>query len=92
MNSSVKAFCLATAQRVARSFAASLVALLVADGTGVINTAWTRDLSTAGMAAVVTLLLCVVGGATSGNGPAFGKGEQVRAMPMPLTSAHGRTR
>lgn len=77
-----KAFCLATAQRVARSFAASLVALLVADHTGILSAAWTRDLSTAGMAAVVTLLLCVAGGATNGAGPSFGTTE-VTSPPAP---------
>lgn len=74
----------ATAQRVIRSFAAALSALLVADGTGIIDTAWGDRFSTAGMASVVTLLLCVAGDAlTDGAGPAFGTVEQV-SPPAPV--------
>ena len=69
-------FWAATLQRVVRSFAASLSALLVADGTGILNSHWGPQLSSAGMAALVTLLLCLAGeAATDGAGPAFGTVE-----------------
>lgn len=77
------AFWKATIQRVIRSFAASLVALLTAGGTGLLNTDWDNSLSTAGMAAVVTLLLCVAGETfTNGAGPAFGTVE-ITSPPAP---------
>lgn len=71
-----KEFWKATFQRMVRSFAASLGALLTAAGTGIIDAGWQDALSTAGMAAVLTFLLCLAGGATSGDGPAFGGTEQ----------------
>lgn len=69
-------FWAATIQRVIRSFAASLLALLTADGTGILDTDWGSRLSTAGMAAITTLLFCVAGGFGPGNGPAFGGVEE----------------
>lgn len=78
-----RAFWTATIQRAARSFAASLVALLTAGGTGILATDWVNSLSTAGMAAVVTLLLCVTGETfTNGAGPAFGTVE-ITSPPAP---------
>jgi hypothetical protein len=77
------AFWRATIQRVLRSFAASLGGLLTADGTGILNARWTDQLSAAGMAALITLLLCVAGGTvTKGAGPAWGAAE-VTSPPAP---------
>lgn len=75
-----KAFWNATFQRVIRSFAASLSALLVASGTGILDTDWTARFSTAGMAAVATLLLCIAGTAQSGSGPSFGSTETTKGV------------
>lgn len=78
-----KAFWKATAQRVVRSFAASLGALLTADGTGILDASWSEQLSAAGMAAVITLLLCLAGEQlTDGAGPAFGTTE-ITSPPAP---------
>jgi hypothetical protein len=79
------AFWTATIQRVIRSFAASLGAVLTAAGTGILHASWLDSLSTAGMAAVLTLLLCVAGGTlTPGGGPAFGTAEVTPATPAPV--------
>jgi hypothetical protein len=89
-NSDIRAFALATAQRVVRTFAQTLLALLVADQTDIISTPWTHDLAIAAMAAVLALLTCLAGGATSGAGPAFGKTEITSppASPHPAMNAH----
>jgi hypothetical protein len=75
------AFWKATAQRVVRSFAASLVAFITAAQTDVISTDWENGFAVAGMAAVVTLLLSLAGGATNGSGPSFGAIETTNTPP-----------
>ena len=55
-----------TAERAVKVFAESLVAVLVAAGTGLLSTDWTTALSTAGMAALLAVLTSV---ASSGIGP-----------------------
>jgi Putative lactococcus lactis phage r1t holin len=66
-----KAFAAATLERAVKTFAQTLAALLVADGTGLLTTAWVADLSIAGMAAVVSLLSSVASAGVSGNGPSL---------------------
>jgi hypothetical protein len=69
----------------------SLASLLVADGTGILDTAWADRLSVAGMAGVVTLLLCVAGGTiTSGAGPAWGTAEVTSPPAPPVENVDGR--
>lgn len=72
----------ATIQRVVRSFAASLFGILTANGTGILDTDWIGALSVAGMAAVVTFLLCIIGSQVGGAGPAFGHVE-ITSPPAP---------
>lgn len=50
------AFARDLAERVVSTFAQALVAVLVAGGTGIVDTDWPAALSVAGMAAVVSLL------------------------------------
>jgi len=62
----------ATGERAIRSFAASLASILTADGTGILDTDWGQKFSIAAMAAVVSVLLAVAGGAAGkGSGPSF---------------------
>ncbi|MEP6463774.1 MAG: holin [Frankiaceae bacterium] len=49
-----------------KTLAQTLGALLLADGTGLLNTAWTNDLSTAGMATALSVLTSVASGAIPG--------------------------
>ena len=76
----VQAFVLATAQRIVRSMAAALLGYLAAAGVTTLSFDWPEGLSTAGFAGLVTLLLCLAGQATSGNGPAFG-GVELTSPP-----------
>jgi hypothetical protein len=48
-----------TFERAVKTFAQTLAALLVADGTGLLDSAWGARLSTAGMAAFVALLTSI---------------------------------
>lgn len=69
-------FWTATAERAVKTFAQSLAALLVADGTGILNTAWQDNLSVSGMAAVLSLLTSVgSSAATSQPGPSLTSAE-----------------
>lgn len=53
-------------------FAATLSSLLIAGGTGLLDTPWQQSLSTAGMAALVAILVSIGGGAaTSSQAPAL---------------------
>lgn len=68
-----KLFWMATLDRVLRTFAQALGAILIAGGTGVLEADWVSALSTAGMAAVGALLTCVAAGAVSpASGPSSG--------------------
>lgn len=60
------------AERAVVAFAASLGALLTAGGTGLLDAPWEQSLSTAGMAALLAVLLSVTGGAaTTSDSPAL---------------------
>lgn len=48
-----------TLERAVKSFAQTLVALLSADGIGLVDAPWTIALSTAGMAALLSMLTSV---------------------------------
>lgn len=58
--------------RAVKTFAQSLAALLVADGTDLLNTDWGGRLSVAGMAALVSTLTTLASGAATGS-PAIGE-------------------
>jgi Putative lactococcus lactis phage r1t holin len=62
-----KAFWTATLERSIKTFAQSWAAVLVANGTGILDTAWEAGLSVAGMAALLSVLTSV---GSAGVGPA----------------------
>ncbi|MGW7085006.1 holin [Streptomyces sp. NPDC054871] len=65
----------ATTERVVRTFAQSLAAVLTAGGTDLLSVPWEAALGTAGLAAVLALLTAV---ATSGGTEGPGLTETVR--------------
>ncbi|WP_424891779.1 holin [Streptomyces sp. XH2] len=69
------AFWAATFERVVRTFAQSLLAVLGASATGVLDADWVGALSAAGLAAVLALLTAI---ATSGGPEGPGLTETVR--------------
>lgn len=62
-------FAKATLERAVKTFAQALAALLLADGTGLLNTAWVDRLSVAGMAALLSVLTSVASAPFGGTGP-----------------------
>lgn len=66
-----KAFWRAVAERAIKTFAQAAAALLVADGTGLLDTDWQAAASVAGMAAVVSVLTSVGSGKIGGDGPSL---------------------
>lgn len=71
------AFWRATAERSIKTFAQTLAALLVADGTDLLAADWPGRLSVAGMAALVSILTSIASDAATGDGPSLGGGEVV---------------
>lgn len=67
-----KAFALAAAERALKTFAQTLAALLVADGTGLLDSQWVPRLSAAGMAALLSVLTSVASAGVSEPGPSLG--------------------
>lgn len=57
------------AERAAATFAEAFGAILVADGTGLLDTDWTSSLSMSGMAALISLLKSVGGGVATRRSP-----------------------
>ena len=62
-------FAKATAERAAKTWAQTLVALLIADGTDLLGTAWADRLSVAGMAAVLSILSSIASAPFGQTGP-----------------------
>lgn len=62
----------AALERAVKTFAQSLAALLVADGTDVLTTDWGGRLSVAAMAAVVSVLTSVASSGMGDGGPSLG--------------------
>ena len=62
-------FAKATAERAVKTFAQALVALLIADGTDLLGTAWADRLSVAGMAAVLSVLSSIASAPFGQTGP-----------------------
>lgn len=60
-------FLKALAEKAIRTFAQALGALLVADGTDILGTAWGDRLSVSGMAALIAILMAVGTGAVTAN-------------------------
>lgn len=77
------AFWRAAAERAIKTFAQTLAALLVADGTGLLDSAWVARLSVAGMAALVSLLTSVGSDVATGDGPSLTNAEVVVLDPLP---------
>ncbi|MEH0431296.1 holin [Streptomyces stelliscabiei] len=65
-----RAFWKATLERMVRTFAQAVLALLGGDGLGLIDVDWGQALSIGGLAAVAALLTAIVasGGTTTGPG------------------------
>lgn len=71
----------AAAERAVKTFAQAEAALLVADGTGILNTDWTSSLSASAMAAVISLLTSVASDAATGEGPSLTNAEVLPVEP-----------
>lgn len=71
------AFWKAATERGVKTFAQAFAALLVAAGTGLLETDWTTSLSVAGMAAVISLLTSIGSDAVTGSGPSLTNAETV---------------
>lgn len=67
----------ATIERAVKTFAQSAAALLVGNGTGLLDTDWVGVLSVSGLAAVVSVLTSVGSDALTGNGPSITNAEVV---------------
>ena len=73
------AFWVAALERAVKTFAQSLAALLVADGTGLLNTEWGDRVGVAAMAAVVSLLTSIGSDVvTSAPGPSLTSTETLK--------------
>lgn len=72
-----RAFWRATVERSVKTFSQTLAALLVADGTGLLDSAWIPRLSVAGMAGLVSVLTSIGSDAASGHGPSLTNAEVV---------------
>lgn len=72
-----KAFLKATLERSIKTLAQSLAALLVADGTGLLDTDWGTQLSVSGMAALSSILTSVGSGAIGQDGPSLTDAERL---------------
>ena len=64
-------FAVATIERSLKAFAWALSSLLIADGTGILNTAWADRLSVAGMAGLLSVLGSIASGGIGGTGPSL---------------------
>lgn len=72
------AFWQAAGERSAKTFAQTLAALLIADGTGLLDSAWLPRLSAAGMAALISVLTSIGSDAATGDGPSLTGVETIR--------------
>ena len=70
-----KAFWMATFERAIRTFAQGLVALLSANGLGVLDADWGQAASVAGMGTILSVLMSIAASGVGGDGPAFGTEE-----------------
>lgn len=70
-----RTFWRAAAERSIKTLCQAAAALIVADGTGLLDTDWLTVASVAGMAAVVSLLTSVGSDALTGSGPSLTDAE-----------------
>lgn len=70
-----KSFARAALERAVKTFAQTLAAVLVASGTGLLDTDWIASLSTAAMASLLSLLTSIGSGAVTGGGPSLTNDE-----------------
>ena len=66
-----RSFATASLERCFKAVAWSLSSLLIADGTGILNTAWADRLSVAGMAGLLSILGSVASSGVGGTGPSL---------------------
>lgn len=79
-----RAYFKALVERAVTVFAASLAGLLGAGAFDLLNAPWEKSLATAGMAALVAVLLSVAGGkATTSNAPAMTSKETEKTLAGP---------
>ena len=71
------AFWRAAFERAVKTFCQTFAALLVADGTGILDSDWIPKLSIAGMAALVSVLTSVGSDAATGTGPSLTNAEVI---------------
>ena len=72
-----RAFWAASLERAVKTFAQAEAALLLAAGTGILDTDWTTSVSVSGMAAVISLLTSVGSDVATGSGPSLTNAEVV---------------
>ena len=70
-------FWLAALERAVKTGAQTLASLLVASGTGLLDTDWLTAASVSGMAAVISLLTSVGSDVATGSGPSLTSSERV---------------
>ncbi len=72
----------AAGERSLRSFSQSLLSLILAEGSGLVEARWWAHASIAGMAAVVSLLMSIIGNSGTTPGPSFGNAEVLKNPPQ----------
>ena len=70
-------FWVAAGERAVKTGAQTLASLLVASGTGLLDTDWLTAASVSGMAAVISLLTSVGSDVATGSGPSLTSSERV---------------
>ena len=80
----------AAIERSVKTAAQTLAALLVTDGTGLLDSAWVPRLSVAGMAALVSLLTSIGSDAATGTGPSLVDAEVLNdgLEPAPVETVY----
>jgi hypothetical protein len=66
-----RAFWKATAERAVKTFAQALLAVMTADGFGLLDADWPARLSAAGLAAVLSLLTSIGSAGAGNSGPSL---------------------
>jgi hypothetical protein len=77
-----KEFWVATGERIIRTAAGALLALLIVDGFDVRDADWADIAATVGLASLISLLMAITSNAVSKSGPALTDSEQV-VPPLP---------
>lgn len=73
----------AVVERALKTLGQTAAALLIANGTGLLDTDWLGLLSAAGMAALLSVLTNIGVGAATDGGPSIGNVEVVSEEPNP---------